>query len=67
MMTAPRIQHLTETLPPIRGRVQADLPLAPLTWFRVGGPAEALVRPADTADLAAFLGALPDTVPVVGL
>ena len=64
MMTAPRIQHLTETLPPIRGRVQADLPLAPLTWFRVGGPAEALVRPADTADLAAFLGALPDTVPV---
>ena len=64
MMTAPRIQHLTETLPAIRGRVQADLPLAPLTWFRVGGPAEALVRPADTADLAAFLGALPDTVPV---
>ena len=64
MMTAPRIQHLTETLPPIRGRVQADLPLAPLTWFRVGGPAEALVRPADTADLAGFLGALPDTVPM---
>ena len=64
MMAAGRIQHLTETLPPIRGRVQADVPLAPLTWFRVGGPAEALVRPADAADLADLLHALPHTVPV---
>ena len=31
------------TLPPIRGRVQANAPLAPFTWFRVGGPAEFLV------------------------
>ena len=36
-----------DTLPPLRGRVQANAPLAPFTWFRVGGPAEALVRPAD--------------------
>jgi UDP-N-acetylmuramate dehydrogenase len=64
MMAALRIRHLTETLPPIRGRVQADAPLAPFTWFRVGGPAEALVRPADAADLAQFLRALPHTVPV---
>jgi len=64
MMTAPRIQHLTETLPPIRGRIQADLPLAPMTWFRVGGPAEALVRPADAADLEGFLHALPHDVPI---
>ena len=48
----------------LRGRVQADAPLAPFTWFRVGGPAEALVRPADAADLAQFLRALPHDVPV---
>ena len=47
--------HLLDTLPPLRGRVQADAPLAPLTWFRVGGPAEVLVRPADVDDLRAFL------------
>ena len=50
-----------DTLPPLRGRVQADAPLAPFTWFRVGGPAEVLVRPADEADLARFLRALPPT------
>ncbi|HET6185301.1 MAG TPA: UDP-N-acetylmuramate dehydrogenase [Acetobacteraceae bacterium] len=48
----------------LRGRVQFDAPLAPTTWFRVGGPAEALVRPADAAGLAAFLAALPLEVPV---
>ncbi len=48
-------------LPPLRGRVQFDAPLAPTTWFRVGGPAEALVRPADAEDLCAFLAGLaPD-------
>jgi UDP-N-acetylmuramate dehydrogenase len=64
MMAATRIPHLTETLPPIRGRVQADVALAPLSWFRVGGPAEALVRPADPTDLADFLRALPHDMPV---
>ncbi len=51
-------------LPPLRGRLQAGADLAATTWFRVGGPAEALVRPADMADLAAFLAALPHEVPV---
>jgi UDP-N-acetylmuramate dehydrogenase len=51
-------------LPPIRGRVQADAPLAPVTWFRAGGNAEFLVRPADVNDLAALLGGLPSTIPV---
>jgi UDP-N-acetylmuramate dehydrogenase len=51
-------------LPPIRGRVQANAPLAPFTWFRVGGPAEFLVRPADAADLATLLQALPPATPV---
>jgi UDP-N-acetylmuramate dehydrogenase len=64
MMQARAISHLIDTLPPVRGRVQADAVLAPATWFRVGGPAEILFRPADTADLAAFLAALPLEIPV---
>jgi UDP-N-acetylmuramate dehydrogenase len=64
MMTAPRIPGFFETLPALRGRIQADAPLAPFTWFRAGGRAEALVRPADADDLAAFLHDLPHEVPV---
>ncbi len=51
-------------VPALRGRVQRDAELAPVTWFRVGGLAEVLVRPADAADLAAFLAALAPEVPV---
>ena len=51
-------------LPPIRGRVQTNALLAPMTWFRVGGAAEFLVRPADAGDLAALLRGLPATTPV---
>jgi UDP-N-acetylmuramate dehydrogenase len=64
MMAAETILSLAEALPPLRGRVQREAPLAPFTWFRVGGRAEALVRPADGDDLAALLRSLPDTVPV---
>ena len=64
MMTARSLPGLAEALPPIRGRVQFDAPLAPFTWFRVGGRAEILVRPADVAELAAFLRALPQNAPV---
>jgi UDP-N-acetylmuramate dehydrogenase len=64
MMPAQAVPHLVDTLPAIVGRVQADAPLAPVTWFRVGGPAEALVRPASAADLRRFLAALPHEVPV---
>ena len=64
MMTAPRHPDLMEILPPLRGRAQADAPLAPFTWFRVGGHAEALVRPADARDLADFVRGLPHDVPV---
>jgi UDP-N-acetylmuramate dehydrogenase len=64
MSAAETIMHLIDTLPPLRGRVQADAPLGPTSWFRAGGAAEVLARPADTADLAALLRALPHTVPV---
>ncbi len=52
------------TLPPLRGRVQAAAALAPVTWFRVGGPAEWLVRPADLDDLLLLLRDLPDSIPL---
>ncbi len=55
------------TLPPLRGRVQAQAALAPFTWFRVGGPAEWLVRPADTDDLLLLLRDLPEAVPLTAI
>ena len=54
-------------LPPVRGRLRRDVPLAPRTWFRVGGPARLLFTPADADDLAAFLRARPRELPVVPL
>ncbi len=59
--------HLIDRLPRPRGRLAADAPLGPQTWFRTGGPAEVLFRPADADDLAAFLAALPHDVPVMAL
>lgn len=70
MMAAARIQTprggrpLIETLPEVRGRLRAEAPLSAITWFRVGGPAEVLFRPADAEDLAALLADLPEDVPV---
>ena len=54
-----------ETLPELRGTLRRAVPLAPLTWLRVGGLAEAVFQPADADDLAAFLAALPVGVPVL--
>lgn len=53
-----------DTLPEVRGKLLRDQALAPYTWFRVGGPADVLFLPADEDDLAAFLKALPEDVPV---
>jgi len=55
--------------PALRGTLAANAPTAPLTWFRAGGPAQALFAPADEADLAHLLAGLPDAIPVtvVGL
>lgn len=50
--------------PGLRGRAEAGGSLADFIWFRTGGPAEWLVRPADVADLSALLAALPADVPV---
>jgi UDP-N-acetylmuramate dehydrogenase len=68
MMAAQRSsERLIERLPPVRGRLTENAPLAPVTWFRVGGPAEILFRPADEEDLADFLAGKPHDVPVTVL
>jgi UDP-N-acetylmuramate dehydrogenase len=54
-----------DDLPPVRGKLLRDEPLAPFTWFRVGGAAEVLFIPADPQDLADFLKALDPAVPVM--
>ena len=55
---------LIDKLPPVRGKLSADVALAPYTWLRVGGKADALFIPADEADLANFLSSTPDDIPV---
>jgi UDP-N-acetylmuramate dehydrogenase len=55
---------LLAQLPPVRGRLTTNSPIGKQTWFGVGGPAEVLFRPADAADLALFLAALPPDMPV---
>jgi len=48
----------------LRGRLIANQPLAELTWFRVGGPAQVLFMPEDEEDLSYFLAHLPPEIPV---
>ena len=57
-------ERLIDRLPRVRGRLTADAPLAGITWFRVGGAAEVMFRPADADDLAAFLKERPRDVPI---
>ena len=63
------VPTLKAAMPALRGRLLANQPLAELTWFRVGGPAQVLFMPEDEADLAYFLARLPADIPVttVGL
>jgi len=64
MMTRP-----CDMLPPVRGSLVRGAPIKDLVWFRAGGPAEVLFRPADAEDLAAFLAARPQDlrVSVIGV
>jgi UDP-N-acetylmuramate dehydrogenase len=64
-MTLPDITpELKAAMPELRGRLLANEQLGPLTWFRVGGPAQILFTPADEDDLAYFLANLPNEIPV---
>jgi UDP-N-acetylmuramate dehydrogenase len=58
------VPDLAAKLPELRGRLMPNQSLAELTWFRVGGPAQALFMPEDEADLAYFLDSLPESIPV---
>ena len=55
---------LLEKLPPVRGKLIPDAPLADSTWFRVGGSAEVLFKPSDSEDLADFLAHCPSSIPL---
>ncbi len=54
-------------MPPVRGRLTANAPLAPLVWFKSGGNAEHLFEPKDVSDLQEFLRSLDPTVPIMAL
>lgn len=56
-----------DALPPVRGRLRFGQDLAKVTWFRVGGPAAAVLRPADQEDLAQFLASAPADIPILPL
>ncbi len=57
----------TLALPPVRGKLTANAPLAPLVWFKSGGTAEWLFEPKDLDDLQNFLRGLDSSVPVMAL
>ncbi len=57
-------EALLKRLPEVRGRLLPNAPLADLTWFKTGGPAEVLFMPADEADLADFLKHTPRDINV---
>jgi UDP-N-acetylmuramate dehydrogenase len=64
-MTFPdRTAELRAAMPDLRGRLTANAPMADITWFRAGGPAEVLFSPADEADLAYFIAHKPKDMPV---
>jgi len=60
-------RSLIARLPAVRGRYTENAPLGPVTWFRVGGPAEVMFRPIDVQDLAGFLAGKPADVPATVL
>src|SRR5438105_8081129 len=64
-MTFPDVvPALKARMPDLHGRLLPNEPLAPLTWFRVGAPAQVLFMPEDEADLACALAQLPADMPV---
>ena len=61
---APSDDQAAERLPTVRGQYRENVPLAEMTWFRVGGPCEVVFRPADEEDLIEFLSSRLDDVPI---
>lgn len=63
------LAKLEDRLSGLRGRITPHAEMEKITWFRAGGFADALFQPADEADLAAFLKAVPVDIPltIVGI
>lgn len=64
MMVATKHYAFIDRLPHVRGRLVEDAPLARLSWFKTGGPADVLFEPADEADLINFLRHVPGDIPL---
>jgi UDP-N-acetylmuramate dehydrogenase len=64
MMFPDLLPILKRKMPSLRGRLLPNQPLAELTWFRVGGPAQVLFMPESEDDLSYFLRELPPEIPV---
>lgn len=58
------MEKLKNDLPKVRGRYLFNVPLAPTTWFRVGGAALVTYKPADVQDLCFFLQNRPKSLPI---
>ncbi|WAC59333.1 UDP-N-acetylmuramate dehydrogenase [Brevundimonas sp. SL130] len=56
-----------DKLPTVRGKLLRDEPLAPFTWFRVGGNADVLFMPEDEDDLSHFLANTDSGLPITTL
>jgi UDP-N-acetylmuramate dehydrogenase len=63
-MNSSAAKRLLDRLPNVRGELEENAPLDRETWFRAGGPADVLFRPADRDDLIAFIQKKPKDVPV---
>ncbi len=51
-------------LPAVRGRYTANAALGAVGWFRAGGTADVLFKPADAEDLGQFMAQCPPDIPV---
>jgi UDP-N-acetylmuramate dehydrogenase len=59
------IKKLGGKLDGLRGRMTPNAEMDKVTWFRAGGLAEVMYQPADEEDLAQFMAAVPEEIPVM--
>ncbi|MGL4488167.1 MAG: UDP-N-acetylmuramate dehydrogenase [Rhizobiaceae bacterium] len=59
------LKKLGTKLDGLRGRMTPNAEMDKVTWFRAGGLAEVMFQPADEEDLAAFMEAVPEEIPVM--
>jgi len=59
------VTPLSLYMPELRGSLVGNVELAPWTWFKTGGRAQAVFTPADAEDLSYFLSHLDPDVPIL--